>query len=296
MVHYITLHEKRGGVLQNRRAYIAGLLIVLIWSGWIIISRFGVQNQLTPADITMLRYVTALLVVSPLFYSHLWKKYSISQYLVVGLGVGFPYTMTSFYGLTAIKAAHAGVLINGMLPIFGAIAAFIFFGERVSLKRYVAIVIMCLANFLMMGENVMSFEHLAGIFLLLGAAASYTVHMIAVRKWGFNWKDVLVAVPLVNTILFLPVWFLLPSNVFKASFDEIVLQAVYQGIIVNVIALSCIAYAIRQLGTITVSLFMSFVPVTTAILAWLVLGERLSQLEIAGIAGCTAGLIVYSRG
>lgn len=282
--------------MQNNRAYLAGLLIVLIWSGWITISRFGVQNQLTPADITMLRYVTALLVVSPFFYSYKWKKHSIGQYFVIGLGVGFPYTLASFYGLTAIKAAHAGVLINGMLPIFGAIAALIFFGQRVSFKRYGAILIMCLANFLMMGENILSSDHLVGIFLLLSAAAIYTTHMIGVRKWEFNWKDVLVTVPLVNTILFFPMWFLLPSNLFEASLNEIVLQAVYQGIVVNVIALSCVAYAIRQLGTITVSLLMSFVPVTTAILAWIVLGEQLSQLEIAGIAGCTAGLIIYSRG
>ncbi len=282
--------------MQKSRAYIAGILIVVIWSGWITISRYGVQSQLTPADITMLRYITALLVVSPFYYSYPWKKHSFFQYLLVGLGVGFPYTMTSFYGLTAIKAAHAGVLINGMLPIFGAIAAFIFFGQRVSLRRYGAILIMCLANLLMMGENILSSDHLVGTLLLLSAAAIYTTHMIGVRKWEFNWKDVLVTVPLVNTILFLPMWFMLPSNLFEASRSEIALQAVYQGVVVNVIALSCVAYAIRQLGTITVSLFMSFVPVTTAILAWLVLGEQLSHFEIAGIAGCTAGLIFYSRG
>jgi len=51
-----------------------------------------------------------------------------------------------------------------------------------------------------------------------------------------------------------------------ASYKNIFVQAIYQGIIVNVIALMCVAYAIRHLGTITVALFMSFVPVTTALL------------------------------
>jgi len=66
--------------------------------------------------------------------------------------------------------------------------------------------------------------------------------------------------------------------------------------VVNVVALSCLAYAIRHLGTITVSLFMSFVPVITALFAWFFLGENLSGLEITGIVGCTTGLVVYSRG
>ena len=87
-----------------------------------------------------------------------------------------------------------------------------------------------------------------------------------------------------------------PSTGFKVPVSEIILQATYQGIVVNIVALSCVAYAIRHLGTITVSLFMSFVPVTTAIFAWLLLGESLTGQELTGIVGCTGGLLIYSRG
>ena len=89
-------------------------------------------------------------------------------------------------------------------------------------------------------------------------------------------------------------WFLLPSNLLQASFQDIAVQSIYQGIIVNVIALVCVAYAIRHLGTITVALFMSFVPVTTALLAWGLLGEALKIWELAGIVGCSAGLLFYA--
>jgi len=109
--------------MPNRRAYLACISVVLIWSGWITISRYGVHTMLQPADITLLRYCTALVFVSPLIFRHHWPKFKLHQYLVVGLGVGFPYTMSSFYGLRELKAAHAGVLVNGMLPIFGALAA-----------------------------------------------------------------------------------------------------------------------------------------------------------------------------
>jgi drug/metabolite transporter (DMT)-like permease len=285
-----------GGFLKNWKPCLAGALVVLIWSGWITISRYGVRSLLTPADITLLRYCTAFIIVLPLTFKYPWKKFSLYQYLIVGLGVGFPYAMVSFYGLMEIRAAHAGVLVNGMLPVFGAIAAWLFFKQQVSLVRYGAILLIFMANLVMTGENLFSSDHVFGIFLLLSAAVIYTFHMLGVGVWGFTWKDVLVVVPVVNCVLFLPLWFFFPSTGFNVPMSEILLQAMYQGIVVNVVALSCVAYAIRHLGTITVSLFMSFVPVITAMFAWLLLGENLSGLEITGIVGCTTGLVVYSRG
>ena len=186
------------------------------------------------------------------------------------------------------------MLVNGMLPVFGTMAAWFYFKQRISPGRYAAIFLIFLANLIMTGGGFFSSEHLLGIFLLLSAAIVYTFHMLGIRLWGFSWKDVLVVVPTVNCVLFLPIWFFFPSTGFKVPLSEILLQAIYQGIVVNILALSCVAYAIRHLGTITVSLFMSFVPVITALIAWLLLGESLNVREIAAILGCTVGLIIYN--
>ncbi len=55
----------------------------------------------------------------------------------------------------------------------------------------------------------------------------------------------------------------------------------------------CVAYAIHHLGIIVVSLFMSFVPVVTAVFGWIFLAENLNGMELLGIAGCTTGLFIY---
>jgi drug/metabolite transporter (DMT)-like permease len=253
-----------------------------------------VHSHLQPADITLLRYWTALLVVSPLVLRYNWRQFRLHQYLMVGLGVGFPYTMLSFYGLKVLRAAHAGVLVNGMLPVLGAIVAWLLFRQRIALHRYAAIALIFMANCIMTGGSIFSIGQSAGIVLLLAAAVCYTLHMTGIRLWRMGWQDVVVIVPLVNVVLFTPLWFLLPTNLSGAFLQDIVVQSIYQGVIVNVIALICVAYAIRHLGTITVSLFMSFVPVTTALLAWGVLGEALGSWELAGIVGCSAGLLLYA--
>lgn len=277
------------------RAHVACMLIVCIWSGWITISRYGVHSSLQPADITLLRYTTALLAVSPLILRHNWSRFSIRQYLFVGLGIGFPYTMTSFYGLQHVKAAHAGVLVNGMLPVFGALAAWFILSQTVSRMRYFAIAIIFIANVIMAGGDTFSLTHISGILLLISAAVFYTVHMVCVKLWSFDWKDVLVTVPVVNVALFLPLYFFFPTNLFNAETIDILGQSFYQGILVNTFALMCATFAIKHLGTITVSIYMSIVPVTTALLAWLLLGETLNSFELSGIAGCSIGLFIYAR-
>lgn len=281
--------------MNTMKPAIAGLAVVFIWSGWITLSRLGVQTQLQPADITLLRYWTALLVVSPMVIRYPWRQCSVWQYLVIGLGVGFPYTMLSFYGLKVIHAAHAGVLVNGMLPVLGAVAAWLLFRQRIAPHRYAAIGLIFLSNLAMSGDFTFSPDQLLGIFLLLSAAVCYTFHMVGIRLWKMGWQDVIVIVPVVNVLIFTPLWPFFPSGLSISRYHDMAVQAVYQGVIVNVIALMCVAYAIRHLGTITVALFMSFVPVTTALLAWIVLGETLHPWEIAGIVGCSLGLLWYAR-
>ena len=282
--------------MKNLKAHLAGLSIVCIWSGWIVISRLGVQTRLQPADITLLRYCTALIGVLPLIFRHEWRKFKLYQYLIVGLGVGFPYTLFSFYGLREIKAAHAGVLVNGILPVLGAVTAWFLFRQRVTVLRYGAIAVIFISNLIMAGGDTFSAGHLRGIFLLLSAAVVYTMHMTGIRQWQFGWRDVLVTVPVVNVLLFIPLWFVFPTALFQAPLPDIALQSFYQGIVVNIVALMFVAYSIRHLGLITVSLYMSFVPVVTAVFAWIFLGESLNVWEVWGIAGCSGGLLLYAGG
>jgi drug/metabolite transporter (DMT)-like permease len=274
----------------------AGVAVIFIWAGWITLSRYGMKTPLTPSDLTMLRYATALCFVSPLLLWYDWKKHSLSQWLVVGLGVGFPYTLLSFYGLKTIGAAHAGVLVNGMLPVLGTIAAYFIFSQKISYLKYLAIILIFVSNAMMAGGDVVRPEMLGGFLMLVGAAVVYTAHMTGIRLWNVHFKDVIVMVPLVNVVLFLPFFLLQPTSFDQIEISELAVHAVYQGIVVNIVALMCVAYAIHHLGTIVVSLFMSFVPVVTAVFGWIFLEENLNGMQLLGIAGCTTGLLIYGLG
>ncbi|MFN8416269.1 MAG: DMT family transporter [Cytophagaceae bacterium] len=276
-------------------AYFSAITVVCIWSGWIILSRLGVNSNLTPSDITMLRFGTAAVVTLPFSLRFDWKKYQWYQILLLALGCGFPYTMFSFFGLKILKAANAGVLVNGMLPVMGALFAYYLFKEKLSWKKWLAVGVLLAANMMMIDWSQFSSTKYWGVFLLLSAAFVFSIYMASVKKWTFAIKDVIAIVPIVNTILFLPVWFFSESNIQQAEWNLVILQVFYQGIIVSVFALILITYTVNKLGAGTMSVYLSYVPVVTALFGWVFLNEQLTLLEVSSIVICTVGLWLYAR-
>ncbi len=280
--------------LSNKtKATGTGLLVILIWSGWITISRMGVQGQLTPADITLLRYCTAALCSIPFALNYRFDKSKLLKALPMALGVGFPYTMLSFYALRQTQAANAGVLVNGLLPVFTAFFTLILFKEKIPLNKTIAIIGIFIANSLMISGGSGTLFSMTWI-MLIGAAIIYTIHIISVRAFEFHFKDILILTPLINVVLFLPLFFFFDSHLTVAPLSEIITQSLYQGVMVNMVALICVAFTIKHLGSTTTSLFMSFVPTTTALLAFIALNEHLSYQEIISILLCSGFLFLYN--
>ncbi len=276
-------------------ASVGALFITFVWSGWIILSRSGVHTSLTPEDLTLIRYGTATVFALPFTLRYNWKELTLWKAVIVALGCGFPYTMFSFYGLLSIKAANAGVIVNGLLPVFGVILAFIILGEKSTRRRIVAIVLILLANLIMMGDTV---NNLAtdgfGWLMLLGASFVFSSYMFLGKRWKFTTRDVLAFLPIINIVIFLPWWLLTSSGIQEASLSDLALQASYQGILVSVVALLLTFYAIKHIGAMNLSIYFSFVPFITAILAWMILNEHLVLHEIVGISVCSFGLLLYA--
>lgn len=276
-------------------AILSASFITVTWAGWIIFSRLGVQTSLTPADITILRFGTGALFALPFSLRYDWTKLTLWKAVVVALGCGFPYTMFSFYGLEIVKAAKAGVIVNGLLPVFGAALAFLALGERQTRRKLFAIAIILMANFLMMGLPGQFSGDWSGWLLLIGASFVFSTYMFLGKRWGYGPRDVLAFLPLINALLFIPLWLLSDSGIAESSFADIFIQSAYQGVLVSVVALMLTFYAMRHIGAMNLSMFFSFVPFITAILAWITIGEDLSVREIVAIVLCSGGLLMYAR-
>ncbi len=277
-------------------ALLGGLAVVAIWSGWLVLSRLGVQTVLTPADITLLRYVTAALCTLPWALTYPWRSVRWGRALVVALGCGFPYTLLSFYGLKLSPAAQAGVLVNGSLPVISGLLAIVLLKQRFRAGAWLGVALVVIANGLMVGPTLMSQSvPVAGLLLLFAAAWVMSIYMTAVKAWQVSTRDILVWVPWINGLMFIPIWWLMPHVLPEAPLNDVLLQVVYQGIIVSVLALFLLGFVIRELGSMTSSLCMAFVPASAALLAIPVLDEWPGSLQWSAIVLCTFGLMIYGR-
>ena len=112
-----------------------------------------------------------------------------------------------------------------------------------------------------------------------------------------SWAElVVIATPIINTTVCLPLWVLFGSGFSNAPLSEIAVQALYQGIVVSILATALFTICIRRAGALAASLAMAFVPILTPILAVLLIGEPLGTALIGIAAATSVGIAVYALG
>ena len=290
--------EQASTAKSARRAHFLGtaamVLVVFEWAGWIIASSWGVRHQLNAWDITFLRFATAAAVTAPWLWLRRadWGQIFTLRSLLCALGCGFPYTMLSFWGMERAPASNAGVIVNGLLPVFTAALCWLWLRQRISADKYAGIALIALANALIfLGGN--DGAHL-GTALLLAAAVLVAFYSTAIGAWQMPPKNLLLAVPWWNFVLFTPLYAFAPKALAQASWGEIALQMGYQGVLVSVLAVFLISYGVQKLGAVTASAYMGAVPVVAAILSFLILHEPVRWVTICSIVLCSAGLLLYN--
>jgi drug/metabolite transporter (DMT)-like permease len=273
---------------------LAGLAVVMIWSGWIIISKWGLSHALTVWDVTGIRFLTAGVIV--LIYALLnkvpLKALFRPSVILCSLCCGSFYVCASLIGLLMSDAANTGVIINGSLPIMCAAILFSWKGARLTVTQYVGVFLILVANFLLFTSS--GGATLSALLWLLLAAFFIAFYSVSMKVWQIQIKTIMIAVPLINALFFTPVWFFLPSHLFVAPLDEIILQGVYQGIVVSIIALFCMSYAINKLGAVSASTIMALVPIVSVILSMLFLEQHMSVQMAVSIVICSLGIACYS--
>jgi len=273
---------------------LAGLTVVMIWSGWIIISKWGVSHALTVWDVTGLRFITAASVI--LIYA-LVTKTSLNvifkpSVIFCSLCSGIFYVCASLIGLLISDAANTGVIINGTLPIMCAVILFFWNKSRLNTSQYIGVILILLANFLLFTST--GGASVSALLWLLLATFFIAFYSVSMKMWGISIKTIMLAVPLVNALFFTPIWFFLPSHIEMAPLNEIVLQGLYQGIVVSILALFCMSYSISKLGAVSASTIMALVPIVSVLLAMAFLEQHMSLQMALSIVICSLGIACYS--
>jgi len=168
---------------QHRFGVPAILGVVLIWSGWIIVSSWGVHQTLTAWDICFLRFSAAALITFPLLLKRRRDLRTIFNLrtVVCSLGCGFPYLVFSLFGLEDSPASNAGVVVNGLLPILVTVLSYGLLKQTITGPKLLGIAVIAFANALILIDG--GIAHIGGTLYFVLAALCLAVYTFFMRMW-----------------------------------------------------------------------------------------------------------------
>lgn len=275
------------------------LIVPFVWGGWIVASRFGVLNALTPFDVTALRVGVASLIVLPLLLTRGFAGLPLWKGAVLSFGVGMPFALTSFIGMALAPVVHAGVLTNGVMPIFAAIIGYYWLREVPARKQIGGMFLIVVGGAMVGGD---SFQLDAprsqwlGDLLLIGAAGCFALYMTALRRWNVTILQAIIAVPTISSAVYIPIWVIfLPSGLLQFDnfppWPEIALQTVYQGIVASFIVVMLVTRATRSVSATTMAVLLAGAPTLGVLFGIVLLSEWPSMLAWFGLAITTLGMV-----
>ena len=119
--------------------------------------------------------------------------------------------------------------------------------------------------------------------------ASYT---IGSRVWRVEPLHATAVVGVLSMVLYLPGYALLAgADLAAAPWREIVIQAVFQGVLSAIVALLLYTRAVAILGAARGAVFAALVPTFSLLIAIPLLHETPTELQLVGVAFVTAGMV-----
>lgn len=276
--------------------YAAAWTIVLVWSFWLIVSRVANDSGLTVYDLAAMRYGLASLVAVPLcLYYKPWRGLRLSQIAVLSFILGPVYILIVFSGFLFAPAAHGGIFMNGVLPLISILFGIFLFRKLPGNQQIFGAALILVSSVVLAWDTSATSVKGAwiGDLMFVTGAVFFSFYVILSERWQLGAMQIIFCGTVVNAALYLPVWFLwLPSGLATAPMGPLLLQAVYQGFVPNLIGLLFVAHASRTIGNGNTSSILAAVPGGGALLGLLILGEPLNLLSILALVILTIGLLL----
>ncbi|WP_448646245.1 DMT family transporter [Pseudomonas mohnii] len=273
------------------------ILATLIWAASTVVNRLSV-GVIDPAAISFYRWLTALLVLSPVLLPKVWRlrrqvRPHLPKLLLLGLLGMSLYQSLAYFAAHTVTATSMGLILATM-PLLTVLLAFPVLNARPTPMLLIGALISFagLAWLLAAGDLPSLWQQGVGKgeLMMLLASLSYALYCVLVKRWQIplpTWESLYVQI-LCGTLLLIPPFLLAPSIALTARNIPLVLFA---GLFASALAPGLWMRGLQNLGAEKTAVLMNLVPLFTAILAIGLLGETLHLYHAAG-----GGLILLGIG
>ena len=283
---------------EKLAARAAPAIFVVLWSTGFIATKYVVRNAdpLTYLAIRMALVVLLMAVIAAIARPRWPDRIGIVHSTVAGILVhGF------YLGGTAIAISHSipaglSALIPGLQPILTSTLANRWLGERVTPLQWSGLLLGLIGVVLILHNRPMSGEAGWGWLASGVSLVSITLGTLYQRRYcgQIDWRAGNLVQYIAVTVFFAAAAWLFKTNVVRWT-GEFVLALAWLVVVLSIGSIGLLYWLIRRRAATSVASLFYLVPAVTAGMAYVLFGERLDTVAIAGMVACAAAVFLVNR-
>ncbi|MFH1982411.1 MAG: DMT family transporter [Pseudomonadota bacterium] len=280
--------------------YLLLTLTVLFWSGNFVLGR-GIRELIPPVSLNFWRWAGALTILLPIGLPRLWRQWPLVRRhwaFLVFMSIPSIAIFNAFiYKALQTASTTNTVLVNAMIPIFIVVMAWAGFGERLTLRQMMGVLISLtgLAFIITRGHLTMllALQFSSGDLWTLGAGVSWALYSVMLRRRPPEMDPIvfLTAIVMAGLVVLLPfyLWEVVRAGSFPIDWRASA-SLTYVAVFPSVLAYIFYNRGVAMIGAAKAGIFFHLMPVFSILLAFGLLGERLAGFHLVGMALIFTGI------
>ena len=283
---------------EHFAARAAPAIFVVLWSTGFVATKYVLRGAepLTYLAIRMTLVVGLMAFIAAIARPKWPDRAGLAHSVVAGILVhGF------YLGGTAIAIAHSipaglSALIPGLQPILTSTLANRWFGERVTALQWGGLLLGLGGVVLILHDRPVGGEAGWGWLASAASLVSITLGTLYQRRYcgSIDWRAGNLVQYIAVAIFFAAGAWLFETNVVHWT-EEFVLALAWLAVVLSIGSIGLLYWLIRRAAATSVASLFYLVPAVTALMAYVLFGERLDAISIAGMTACAAAVFLVNR-
>jgi drug/metabolite transporter (DMT)-like permease len=283
--------------------YVLLTFAALCWSGNHIIGR-AISGHVPPLGLSTVRWLIPALVLWAIAGAQVkrdWPAIRAHKGIMLWLGMtgGAAFSGLQYLGLQYTSALNVSVL-NSLVPVLIVAAGALVFRDRIAVAQIVGIMASLIGVLAIVTrgspEALIALEVSRGDLIILLNMAIFAVYAACLRlRPQVHWLSFMFMLAVISTVATFPffVWESLAGFTFQPTLRTAIAVA-YVSIFPSVLAFAAWNRGVEVIGANRAGPFLHLIPIFTAALGYLLLGEALAAYHVVGFALILTGVWLAS--
>jgi drug/metabolite transporter (DMT)-like permease len=276
----------------------APAIFVVLWSTGFVGTKYVLRGAepLTYLAIRMAVVVSIMTVIALLTRPRWPDRVGVAHSVVAGLLVHGFYLGGTAVAISLSIPAGLSALIPGLQPILTSTIANRWLGERVMPLQWAGLLLGLAGVALILHERPMTGEAGWGWLSSGVSLVSITLGTLYQRRYcrDIDWRAGNLVQYVAVMIFFTTGAFLFETRVVHWT-SEFVLSVAWLAVVLSIGSIGLLYWLIRRSAATSVASLFYLVPAVTALMAYVLFGERLDAVAITGMVACAAAVFLVNR-